>query len=160
MVFVTNKSNPISGTNVTYTAINKTGAMIFGDGSDLPTSVDGDRATMFNGGYNTCVPSSYFQDTTSVALPFYHAVQPTTPFTLEPDKRYYFPVMGNNSKNNELYMRYQAGTLPSIPNRAVIIIPTGEAKSLIDNQTASINVAQTNTYHGAAGFLELNLSAV
>lgn len=160
MVFVTNKSNPISGTNVTYTAINKTGAMIFGDGSDLPTSVDGDRAIMFNGGYNTCVPSSYFQDTTSVALPFYHAVQPTTPFTLEPDKRYYFPVMGNNSKNNELYMRYQAGTLPSIPNRTLIILPSGQANTLITATTASINVTGTNTYHGPAGFLELNLSAV
>jgi hypothetical protein len=115
---------------------------------------------MFAGGYNTCVPSSYFIDTTAVSLPFYHAVQPTTSFTLEPDKRYYFPVFGNNTKTNELYMKYQEGTLPSIPNRTVIIIPSGQAKDLIDNPTASINVAQTNTYHGAAGFLELNLSAV
>ena len=159
LVFATNKSNPISGTNVTYSAVNKTGAMIFGDGSGLPTA-GADRATMFTGGYNTCVPSSYFIDTTATSLPFYHAVQPTTTFTLEPDKRYYFPVFGNNAKTNELYMKYQTGTLPSIPNRTVIIIPSGEAATLITNTTASINVAGTNAYHGPAGFLELNLQAV
>ena len=63
-------------------------------------------------------------------------------------------------KSDELYMKYQEGTLPSIPNRSVIIIPSGEANSLITNTTASINVAGTNAYHGPAGFLELNLQAV
>lgn len=159
LVFATNKTNPISGSNVTYSAVNKTGAMIFGDGSGLPKAGD-ERENMFTGGYNTCVPSSYFIDTTAVSLPFYHTVQPTTPFTLEPDKRYYFPVFGNNAKSNELYMKYQEGTLPSIPNRSVIIIPSGQAASLITNTTASINVAGTNAYHGPAGFLELNLQAV
>ena len=159
LVFATDKSNPVSGTNVTYSAVNKTGAIIFGDGSGLPVA-GSDRATMFTGGYNTCVPSSYFIDTTAVSLPFYHTVQPTTTITLEPAKRYYFPVFGNNSKTNELYMKYQTGTLPSIPNRSVIIIPSGQAASLITNTTASIEVPGTNAYHGPAGFLELNLSAV
>ena len=161
LVFATDKTNPISGTNVTYSAINKTGAMIFGDGSGLPdANLTGDP---FAGGNGTRVPSAYFEGFTmsnSGDLPYYHTVQPTTPFTLEPDKRYYFPVMGNNAKDEEIYMQYQTGTLPSIPERTLIIIPSGEAKDLIDNQTASINVAQSNTYHGPAGFLELNLSAV
>jgi len=159
LVFATNKTNPISGTDVTYSAVNKTGAMLFGDGSGLPTAGE-DRATMFAGGYNTCVPSSYFIDTAATALPFYHTVQPTTPFTLEPDKRYYFPVFGNNTKSNELYLQYQTGTMPSIPNRSVIILPSGQANTLITATTASINVTGTNTYHGPAGFLELNLQAV
>ena len=101
-----------------------------------------------------------FAMSNSGSLTYYHAVQPTTAFTLEPDKRYYFPVMGNNAKDEEVYLTYLEGTLPSIPNRSVIIIPSGEAAGLITNTTASINVAGTNAYNGPAGFLELNLQAV